>query len=77
MKMDPAALTDAATIGGIFITIWILIDRVFEYMFKNNKHKTPHPPLFIYNSHANAPRHAERGLNSCRKTPPLGLSPKR
>ena len=35
--MDPATLTDAATIGGIFITAWILIDRVFDYMFSRNK----------------------------------------
>ena len=35
--MDYGAMTDLAVIGGAFITVWILIDRVFDYMFGNRK----------------------------------------
>jgi len=36
--MDYSWMTDITVIGGAFITAWILIDRVFDYMFSRNKH---------------------------------------
>jgi len=35
--MNWSTVTDISIIGGIFITAWILIDRVFDYMFGNRR----------------------------------------
>jgi len=31
--MDPSIMVDMTIYGGAFITAWILIDRVFDYLF--------------------------------------------
>ena len=35
--MDFTPMVDVTVIGGAFITAWLLIDRVFDYMFGNSK----------------------------------------
>ena len=37
--MDPSTMLEIIYAGGGFITAWIVIDRVFDYMFGNRSKK--------------------------------------